>query len=129
MPSTSIDRKAETGKGEVTRTRSALALWRERGEEFSRDESCYWLVRVPSRTQEDLFYEVDLLEETCDCPDHARGGNICAHIIAATIFAAKSPRREGAVEPRPKRKPSRFSGDWTADIPSDEAISRIGASA
>lgn len=73
-------------------------------------------------------YLVDAERETCECGDFVHRNRTCKHIAAATMFAAKQApktptRRESA---RAQRKPSRFSGEWTAEIPSDADFERMG---
>jgi hypothetical protein len=69
-----------------TRETRGLELYRRGGiERVGRD-----LYVVPSRTQKRVEYLVDLSagEGRCRCRDHARTGEPCLHIYAATIYRA-----------------------------------------
>jgi hypothetical protein len=70
-----------------TRQQCGIALFRERGEEIEHVEGWRW--RVPSCSGSGA-YLVDLRAESCECPDHPPEGEVCKHVVAATIARAKS---------------------------------------
>lgn len=91
-----------TTRGGETRAMRGLQLFRERGTEIVLYISGGY--GVPSRTEPDALYHVDLDQadphERCDCPDAKYGGNTCLHqIFVEAHLAAKrraaSPARSG----------------------------------
>lgn len=108
---------APEDKGRATR---GLQLYVDKGSEIV--EYLDGSFGIPSATIPGWIYNVVLEAETCECRDFEIRGGVCLHQITATIFAAK--RTLKAL--KPKRKASRFSGDWTDGIPSDEWLDRMG---
>ena len=85
-----------------TREQRGIALYRERGDEIA--PLGHGKYNVPGCTGGP--YVVDLAplggEESCSCPDHAKG-HTCKHLIAATIYRAKrlaAHRRRSSSRPR-----------------------------
>ncbi|MBI3866459.1 MAG: transposase [Planctomycetia bacterium] len=75
-----------------------------------------WL--VPSQTEADTVYRVDIEKKTCTCPDHEESGAPCKHIYAAEITSRRdSPAAEEAapavVDITPKKKVS-CKQNWPA---------------
>src|SRR5262245_55513083 len=52
---------------------------------------------VPSQTDGDKQYRVDLSRNTCTCPDHMEGGHICKHQIAVKFVARREMSADGIV--------------------------------
>ena len=94
-----------------------MTLYRERGSEIVvyLDGTC----GVPSRTEEDVLYHVDLEAGTCECPDAICRKVSCLHMVAAEAkrigLARKSPaprRRRCSAPPMAVR--SKMARDFLA---------------
>ncbi len=96
-------RKATTEEGE-TRAMRGLRLFRERGDEIVVYPTT-GEYGVPSRTEDGVFYRVDLDAETCECPDSSKGKHTCLHLVAAEAKRREAARKI-APEPRPQRRNS-----------------------
>ena len=72
-----------------TRQQRGITLFREHGEQIEHVEGWRW--RVPSCSGSGA-YLVDLRAESCECPDRppSEAGEVCKHVVAATIARAKS---------------------------------------
>ena len=80
-----------------------LGLFRDRGTEIV--TYLDGTFGVPSRTEPDVIYHVDLERGTCECFDHLYRGTICLHIFAAMIFRAKAlAKRMRRVAGSPRRR-------------------------
>ncbi len=55
------------------------------------------IYHVTSSTSGEI-YEVDLINETCTCPDHTYRETLCKHIQAAAIFSALAAEAEALEE-------------------------------
>ena len=86
---TSVPKTTKTTKtGDEGRVLRGLELYRTKGGKIERRPSGGY--SVPSRTSE-RTYRVSLHEPArCGCEDHRRTRRTCLHIIAATIFEAKT---------------------------------------
>ena len=84
--------------GGETRAMRGLRLFRERGDEivFYPTTGEYG---VPSRSEEDGFYHVDLEAGTCECPDATCRKVACLHAVAAELKSAEIRRRSGRSNP------------------------------
>jgi len=80
--------------GADRRARRGLQAWRGGAVAWSGG----WVVAGSSGA----IYHVSLACETCECPDHAYRGIVCAHIHAATVARAKTRRCSGCGEPTPR---------------------------
>ena len=88
MSESSVAQERQRQRAErMARERRGKALYRERGEEIEHVEDRIWA--VPSCSGEGA-YLVDLLAETCGCPDFGHREQNCKHIYAAAIASAKS---------------------------------------
>jgi len=75
------------------------------------DERVYQ-VRSANARKPPYSYLVDLDNETCDCPDHAKG-HFCKHRIAAHIFEIASDSTvESEVPAQPEAEPPKESIIW-----------------
>ena len=88
-----------------TRAMRGLQLHRERG-----DEIVVYISGghgVPSRTEPDFIYHVDLdaedPHERCDCPDGRYGGHTCMHQVFVEAHLAARRRKEAPKSPARKR--------------------------
>ena len=70
---------------QASRARRGLALFRERGGEIERLGKLRYLIPGCSRP----FYVVDLVAESCECPDFTKRGESCKHLFAAAINREK----------------------------------------
>jgi transposase len=52
---------------------------------------------VPSQTDGEKTYRVDLSRNTCTCPDHTDGGHVCKHVFAVKIVARRELSADGTV--------------------------------
>ncbi len=81
-----------------TRELRGLTLYREHGEEITHERRGVYT--VPGCTGRGT-YTVNLAvfggEESCNCPDRAA---VCKHLIAATIYRAKTTARRRTTRPR-----------------------------
>lgn len=94
------------------REKSARKLFRERAREFTPLGGARYL--VPSRSNPGTTWEVDVDGQTCRCPDHAAGGNRCAHIRAAGMhmeaeIAEKRRTAEKRAKTARRESPSNFA--------------------
>lgn len=109
-------------------SKRGLLLWREHGDRIIPIGGGKFL--VPGQGQD--FYEVNLAEESCNCPDFTnRHEEIseetgeafwCKHMFAAMVFTIKNPeaadkadaqaeaRAEAGAEEKPHNEPSRCAG-------------------
>jgi transposase len=55
----------------------------------------FWL--VPSQSQQDKKYVVDLEHETCTCPDHQESGFVCKHLFAVKFTLKREVGSDGTV--------------------------------
>lgn len=74
---------------QISRALRGLELFRERGLEIRPVQDGCW--RVPSCSGP-RFYEVDLAEESCTCPDFRSRRRPCKHVFAAVIAASRRGR-------------------------------------
>lgn len=74
---------------QASRALRGLELFRERGLKIRSTQDGSW--RVPSCSGP-RFYEVDLVEESCTCPDFRNRRRPCKHIFAAVIAASRRGR-------------------------------------
>jgi hypothetical protein len=77
-----------------TQGEAGVRLYRERG-----DEIVVYVDRtygVPSRSEEGVLRNVDLLAGECECPHQRFRGGICAHMVAAEMKAAERRARRRA---------------------------------
>lgn len=81
MANTSIQPPTNERGDRITR---GVSLYREHGHEIADVGDGFYL--VPSNTNKNHSYLVDLQHEVCDCPDR---NEQCKHLIAATIARAK----------------------------------------
>lgn len=88
---------------EEKRIETGIAFWRARGEEIERFQPHTY--RVPSSTDPERFYTVELDKGFCSCPDYAirreqAGWKVepCLHIYTCEIIASKkrAERARGA---------------------------------
>ena len=97
---TEVYRKAtSTDRGGETRAMRGLMLYRHRGDEIvAYLDGTYG---VPSRTEEDAIYHVDLDrgDGVCECMDHACRGLVCLHVFCAMLKRAEIRRRAGVRRP------------------------------
>lgn len=78
-------------QGKESRAQRGLQLFRERGSEIVVYlDGTYG---VPSRTEEDLVYHVDLKIETCECRDFEIRRVSCLHQFAAMMKRARMRSR------------------------------------
>src|SRR5260221_14771878 len=54
-----------------------------------------WL--VPSQTETDRVYRVNVEKQTCTCPDHQEAGHKCKHLYAVEITAQREIHDDGTV--------------------------------
>lgn len=107
MTETSVTQRQERGK----------ALY-EQGRVQERANETYVVEGETGR------YTVSWTLQYCSCPDNRRGNEVCKHLWAVS----EKLRRETPVgEPRPKKRESRFAGEWWEDIPSAATLERMGA--
>ena len=107
-----------------SRSKRGFYLWREHGHRITPIGGGKFL--VPGVGQD--FYEVNLAEETCNCPDYtnrheeieAETGEYfwCKHMFAAMVFTIKHPeavdeadtRTEAGTDEKPDKEASRCAG-------------------
>lgn len=83
-----------TGERAKRRMLRGVELHRTRSADFS-----IYLdgtVGVPSASEEDLVYHVDLETESCECASFRYTGRACKHVFAATIYRARRNCRAAA---------------------------------
>lgn len=76
---------------QASRARRGLALFRERGGEIERLGKLRYLIPGCLRP----FYVVDLVAESCECPDFTKRGESCKHLFAAVVHREKVEIRPG----------------------------------
>ena len=95
----------------TTRELRGLRLYRERGDEI--EPLGHGKYRVPSCTGGQP-YVVDLAplggDESCSCPDHAKG-HTCKHLIAATLYRAKRQAEHRRTTTRPRYSPEQIEAN------------------
>lgn len=84
-----------------TRAHRGIALYRERRDEILHLSGQEWI--VPSATDSERRYVVDLEAQSDDCGDRPPEGEVCKHVVAAAIARAKSARCGGCGERFPRR--------------------------
>src|SRR5271167_477627 len=52
---------------------------------------------VPSQSEHDRNYRVDVKNQTCSCPDHKENNHKCKHIWACEITIKRETNRDGIV--------------------------------
>lgn len=91
MSEVRIDRTGRAVKERESRTDKGISLAADRAQEIVLLPS--GLYRVPSCARE-RSYTVDLVRQSCTCPDRQIAGRRCKHLVAAGIVHAGRVRRE-----------------------------------
>lgn len=118
-----------------TRQQRGLALYREHASEIV--EVAAGVFRVPSCSGGG-FYRANPEAGTCECADRRHRSEVCKHLLAATVAAAKKrcrrartpgpgptpPRRHGEISGRPSR--NRRGHGRPSDTPAPRDVTRDG---
>lgn len=84
----SLPKKARRGRVPGSREQRGVALAQERFEGIERVAPWTW--SVPSSTEADKSYVVNLKHEACSCPDTPPKGGVCKHVTAAAYVKART---------------------------------------